>query len=268
MSCPIFLFSCWCLKPLYTTKISPVSMLWQILVSGVSFLLTLLFHALYKFLIFMFDVVLGEAFPQKLFLKDTWYEKDNVIKPRLHKQWLSKWFGSWMKGVKQNYIHCVFQVFLYNFWKNWQNIIRIKKVAIWKLRQVQHFPSKTLLVIVILFHNYTSSILFFQWRRQPDVLYYVFVASLRGMQAAGGMFSGIVAHFFSEGPGTAPQGCSFLPDHQGYAFHLSRGSRGSLPFLFVGLKLSWLGGSSLCLIWLYVIATEVGRFQTTCIAGN
>ena len=72
--------------------------------------------------------------------------------------------------MKQNCIHCVFQVFLYNFWKNWQNIIRIKKVAIWKLRQVQPFPSKTLLVIVILFHNYTSSIFFFQWRWWPDVL--------------------------------------------------------------------------------------------------
>ena len=80
----------------------------------------------------MFDVILGKAFPQKLFLKDTWCEKDNVIKPRLHKQWLS---NSWIK-----------------------------------LRQVQHFPSKTLLVIVILFHNYTSSIFFFQWRWWPDVL--------------------------------------------------------------------------------------------------
>ena len=173
----------------------------------------------------------------------------------------------WKKVVKQ-YMLCAFQVFSLCFWKNWQNFIKIKRVAIWKLRQVQHFPLKTLLVIVIFFRNYTSSIFYFQWRWWPDILYYVFVASLRGMQAAGGMFSGIVAHFFSEGPGTAPQGCSFLPDHQGYAFHLSRGSRGSLPFLFVGLKLSWLGGSSLCLIWLYVIATEVGRFQTTCIAGN
>ena len=174
----------------------------------------------------------------------------------------------WKKVVKQNCIHCVFQDFLCNFWKNWQNIIRIKKVAIWKPRQVQHFLSKTLLVIVILLHNYTSSIFFFQWRRQPDVLYYVFVASLRGLRAAGSMFSGIIAYFFSEGPGTPLQGCSFLPDHQGYAFHLSRGSRGSLPSLFVGLKLSWLGGSSLCLIWLYVIATKVGRSQSTCIAGN
>ena len=97
----------------------------------------------------------------------------------------------WKKVMKQKYILCAFQVFLLRFWKNWQNFIKIKRVAIWKLRQVQHFPSKTLLVIVIFVHNYISSIFFLQWMWWPDVLYYVFVASLRGIQAAGDMFSGI-----------------------------------------------------------------------------
>lgn len=162
----------------------------------------------------------------------------------------------WKKVVKQ-YMLCAFQVFSLCFWKNWQNFIKIKRVAIWKLRQVQHFPLKTLLVIVIFFRNYTSSIFYFQWRWWPDILYYVFVASLRGIQAAGDMFSGIIAHFLSEGLEAALQGCFSVHDHQGYAFHMGIQRPTSL---FVQLNLSWLGSCSLCLILLYFIATKVGRY--------
>lgn len=54
--------------------------------------------------------------------------------------------------------------FLIQFLKELAKYHQNKESCNMETRQVQHFQSKTFLVIVILFHNYTSSILFFQWR--------------------------------------------------------------------------------------------------------